>query len=154
METCLSDLKHLAPTAALTKEALSLGRESASFGTWLLRALLALTFAGTLAHAWLRRRSRLPEPAVAGSVATAPLVLLCLLSLAPASATRAETAPAPSAASKAAATPRSRTAASPASTEKHVPTELTKRESLSRFKIDDADPEGSLPDAQTLANGP
>ncbi|HEY6477647.1 MAG TPA: hypothetical protein VI456_13785 [Polyangia bacterium] len=138
MEACLADLKHQAPNHAATREALLLSRESTSFVAWLVRALLILSVGGTLAHAWLRR-SRRRETSVSGQVAAALLVIVCVLSGTTASAAQAVTAPA---ATTSAAGPH----------DKRVP-EL-KRESLSRFKLDDADPEGSLPDAKTLADGP
>jgi tetratricopeptide (TPR) repeat protein len=140
METCLADLERQWPNHAATKEALLLGRESTSFVAWLVRALLILSVAGTLAHAWLAgRRSRRREATVPGKVAAALFVIVCVLSGAMAGAARAETAPA---GDRGAAAPPGRRAPE------------IKRQSLSRFHIDDADPEGSLPDAKTLADGP
>jgi hypothetical protein len=153
MEACLADLKHQAPNHAGTKEALSLSRESTSFVTWLMRVLLVLSVAGTLAHAWFRgRRPRRREPAAPGKVATAPLVILCALSLAMAGPARAETAPVQAAASQKQAAPSGGKAVATPIKNRRAPE--IKRESLSRFQIDDADPEGSLPDAKTLADGP
>jgi hypothetical protein len=140
METCLADLERQAPNQAVTKDALSLGRESTSLVAWFVRALLLLTFAGTLAYARLAgRRARRREATVPGKVAAAMFVIVCVFSGAMAGTARAAMALADG---KGTAAPLDRRAPQ------------IKRESLSRFKIDDADPEGSLPDAKKLADGP
>ena len=141
MEACLADLKRVAPNDLATKEAFLLGGESTSFGAWLIRALLVLSVIGTLASAWLqRRRLQRREPALPGRIAAALFVILCALSGPMTGTARAETAPA----NKGAVAPK----------DKRIPVPELKRDSLSKFPIDDADPEGSLPDPETLAKGP
>jgi hypothetical protein len=144
MEACLADLKRVAPNHPATKEAFSMmGGESTSFVPWLIRALLVLSVIGTLAPAWLhRRRLQRRGPAVPGKIAAALFVILCALSGAMIGTAQAETAPAP--AGKGAVAPK----------DKRIPVPELKRDSLSKFPIDDADPEGSLPDPETLAKGP
>lgn len=114
LETCLSDLRRVAPAHAATKQALIYAAERAPLAAWILRAVLALGLLGTLAHALLRRRRatrRLPAPLTAASLVG--LVALSALSALAARPARAEPTPG--------------------------------KDQLSDFKIDDADPEASVP---------
>ena len=142
MEACLADLKRVAPNHPATKEAFSMmGGESTSFVTWLIRAFLVLSVLGTLVPAWLHRRRRQRRaPAVPGTIVAALFVILCALSGAMTGTARAETAPA--------------SKVPMAQKNKRIPVPEIKRDSLSKFPIDDADPEGSLPDPELLAKGP
>jgi len=124
LETCLADLRRVAPDHAATRRAQAFATEPASFGTRIIRILFLMALLGTLADALLRRerstrRASPPAPAK-------PLVLLLavcsLLSGLGAGVARAE------------------------------PT--AGRDQLSEFKIDDAAPEGSVPTVELQNSKP
>lgn len=56
LESCLADLRRLAPAHPATRGALGYAGERAPFWAWILRAILSVGLLGTLAHALLARR--------------------------------------------------------------------------------------------------
>jgi hypothetical protein len=83
VQSCLEYLRRVAPTSALTRQALAEMPRRASWLIWALRALLLSALAGTLAHAELRRRRplspRLPrhKAAPVSALVVAAYAVLC-----------------------------------------------------------------------------
>ena len=136
MEACLADLKRVAPAEAATKRALAYTAESASVPVWILRVLLSLGLLGTLLHALLERRKKV-RPALSGSrhLSGVALGMIALVAV-HAGVARAETPP---------QADLSETAPNPNTPPKG---------DLSEYKIDDADPLGSLPKDDVLYKNP
>jgi hypothetical protein len=124
LETCLADLRRVAPDHPATARARAFASEPASFGIHLVRVLLLLALLGTLADALLRRErlSRRPRPPVPAKPVVLLLAVCSLLSTAGAGVARAE------------------------------PT--AGRDQLSDFKIDDADPEAGIPTVEAQNSKP
>ena len=135
LETCLADLRRIAPDHAATKQALASVREPASFGRWIVRALLLLTLLGTLAHALLHRRRSLrhPRPLFDTRVAAVLVAAFSVLSGPGIRAARAEAGK----------------AANGNSAHLNV-----RKDQLSQGPIDDADPEASVPSPEERDKAP
>jgi hypothetical protein len=123
LETCLRDLRRIAPQHPATLKELARPALPVSPWLWATRALLALVIVGTLVHAARRRLAR-RGPARSGlAVAVVAIVLAVAASWA---------------------------VAAPARAGGHVGPDGD----LSRFKIDDANPESSVPGDEQRAKGP
>jgi hypothetical protein len=124
LETCLADLRRVAPDHLATKRALDFATEPASLAIRILRILLLLTLLGTLADALLRRERSLRRSARRAPARSVLLLLaVCsFFSTLGAGAARAE------------------------------PT--ADRDQLSELKIDDADPEASVPSVEVQNSKP
>jgi hypothetical protein len=124
LETCLADARRVAPAHEETKALLAFTSPRESALVWLGRVLVALMFAGTLAHA-LARRARLRRKSEARAAA-APLVsLVALVCLSVISSRPAWSAPL-----------------------------QPPGDQLSEFKIDPANPVASVPDANAQNSKP
>ena len=128
LETCLADLRRVAPDHPATQRALAFAAEHASPGIWALRLVFWLALLGTLVHALLRRERSTSAriPGAAKPVALLLLAACALLSGFVSRVARAEEA----------------TGSEPISQFKDEPAD---KEQLSQFKIDDANPEASIP---------
>jgi hypothetical protein len=124
LETCLVDLRRVAPDHPATRRAMAFAAEHASPGIWALRLVFWLALLGTLIHALLRRERSTPAriPGAAKPVALLLLTACALLSGFVARVARAEEA-----------------------TDREPLSQPTDKEQLSQFKIDDANPEASIP---------
>jgi hypothetical protein len=124
LETCLADLRRVAPDHPATTRARAFASEPASRGIRVIQILFLLVFLGTLADALLRRErpARRPRPPVPAKPVILLLAVCSLLSTAGAGVVRAE------------------------------PT--AGRDQLSEFKIDDADPETSVPTVEAQNSKP
>lgn len=125
MESCLADLRRVAPDSPQLSQALRYPAERVHWWASVLRALVVLALLGTLAHAswrrWRRRAARsLPSPA------PSPLVNALLLTLG--------------------------TWLALGGVAKAMPT--APRDHLSAFEIDDEDPESSVPEVDEQNNRP
>ncbi len=137
MEACLADLKRIAPTDLATTLALAYTKESAPVTVWILRILLSLGLLGTLLHAIVERRKKVQSalPTPGGHLFGVALGMLVLVAV-HAGVARAETPP---------QADLSETAPNPNTPPKG---------DLSEYKIDDADPLGSLPKDDVLYKNP
>jgi hypothetical protein len=137
LETCLRDLRRVAPDAPATKAALALAPEPTSWELWLARFALVAGLLGTLAHALVRRRttrrSSTPLKVAAG------IALAFALALVGPAAARADEPAEPDEGMSAPADPLA------------MP---DPRKDLSHFKIDDANPEASVPTLEQRNKGP
>ena len=117
MESCLADLRRVAPDSPLTLQAMNYPAEHGHWWVSILRLLLAVVLVGTLAHAlWWRSKQRARRPAPVSTAA--PLVngLLLVIGAWLAMGGVAQAMP------------------------------TAKKDHLSSFEIDDADPEAGVPD--------
>ncbi len=130
MASCLADLRRVAPDHPLTKQALALTREPGAAGRWLLRSSLMLLVLGTLAHALHRGRAqrRLARRPMTETGTTAAAFVVGLVVLCGVGAAHAQAV--------------------------NQPVLKLKRDHLSSFEIDKADPESTIPPPETLAASP
>lgn len=130
LETCLADLRRVAPDHPATKRALTFAAEHAAPGIWALRLLFWLAMLGTLIHALWRRERSAPTriPGAAKPVALLLLTACALLSAFVARVAHADetTNPEPLSEVEAKGPPKD-------------------KDQLSQFRIDDANPEASIP---------
>jgi hypothetical protein len=124
LEGCLADLRRLAPEHAATKRALAFATEPAPLAVRILRILLLLALGGTLVHALLRRGRSIRRSAPPAP-ARPVVLLLALCSLWSGLGDGVARADATSS-----------------------------RDQLSELKIDDADPEASVPSVETQNSKP
>jgi hypothetical protein len=145
LEACLADLKQIVPHHPMTKAALAMPAERVGFGRWVARVLFLLLALGTAAHAlarrWRRRQGRSP---IVEARAAAIFVGVCSLLV----ARGLLAAPAPTEAPPAAG--KSTPAGDKASAH---PKEVVK-DHLGTFKVDDADPEASVPSPEMQQKAP
>lgn len=140
LEACLRDLRSVAPNDPLTARELAMPPEPVSWGVWLARGGLALLLLATLAHAVARsnaarRRSARRQRTIGGPVRMAAAVALV--------------------ASLVTVTPLH---AQQSSDDMSLPLEPSgrpdPRANLSKIRIDDADPESSVPTVEQRNKGP
>jgi tetratricopeptide (TPR) repeat protein len=131
MEACLSDLRRVAPNHWATQQAIAAANEPGGGWRWSIRGLFLLVMLGTVAHA--RRRARGVTRLAKGASGKAAVVFVL--------AVCASLAAAVGDASFAAAAPE-------------IPDDIVKRGGFSKFTIDDANPEASLPSPDELVKAP
>jgi hypothetical protein len=135
LETCLRDLRRVAPDAPETNAALALAPERTSWELWLARFALVAGLLGTLAHALVRRRTT-RRSSTPSKVAAAVAFALALVG--PAAARADE----PAGSGDGMSVP----------VDPHAMPDP--RKDLSHFKIDDANPEASVPTLEQRNKGP
>jgi hypothetical protein len=148
LEACLTDLKKVAPSHVATQLALATPGERVSLGRWALRWLLLLIAFGTPAHALIRRR-RLQQRRAPMAEARAAAIVVAACSLLFAQPLRA----APIAAAAPAAPTAPAAAAVGGDGANGRPKEVRK-DHLGNFKIDDANPEASVPALEVQQKSP
>ena len=148
MEACLADLKRIAPRLnEFTKAALATANgPTAPRWPILLPLLVVMAVVGTVVHGALRRYRGRQRPRSEVAVA-ALVVVMCALS----GAARAQAPSSPAPIPPGAAAPAGQVEALPGEN-KHLGN--LKKDHLSKFPINDADPEAGVPSAEELGNGP
>jgi hypothetical protein len=125
LEACLADLARVAAGSEQAEEALAHAARRAPAWVWALRILLALGLLGTLAHAVVsRRRARAAARGIGGALSAGAVVTAALF------------------AAMAAAPGAARAEPQPGS------------DMLSNYKIDDANPEASIPSVERQNRDP
>jgi hypothetical protein len=139
MEACLADLQRFAPNHAATKQAFAAPLVPGAPWRWTVRVLLLALVLGTIAHA-LRRGLRATRAAKgAPSKIAAAFVLVIFASLAGATLEPSIAAAAPG---------------DEAMSVENDHLKDLKKDQLSKFKIDDANPEASVPSPAELMKEP